>query len=122
MSKTVYITGMTSEGQFLLGGVYRMKDELGFPLDASLDYCIERGNLVIDWCEFLADVGSQKDWKFDSVLEELEILLNKNTTENIRKNFLQYGNYIMCKYNTKTFIDTCEKILELKKEKSYDTE
>jgi hypothetical protein len=121
MSKTLYTTGLTSDGYFLIGGIYRMKDELGFPLDASLDYCIESGNLVIDWCECLADAGSQKDWKFDSVLEELEMLLNKNTKEETEKKFYQYGNYIMCKYGTKTFIETCEKILELKRDKSYDT-
>lgn len=120
MNNPLYITGLTDDGYFLIGGIYRMKDELGFPLDASLDYCIEKGNLIIDWCECLADAGSQNDWKFDSVLEELEMLLNKSTKEEIEQKFFQYGNYVMRNYNTKTFIETCEKILELKKEKSYD--
>lgn len=56
----LYVTGVTPEGQPLVGGVYRMKDEFGFPIDLSVLVLREKGANV-DWLELLADAGRQSD-------------------------------------------------------------
>lgn len=56
-----------------LQGVFRMRDQEGFPVDVSYEIAKERG-WEIDWIEALADAGRQCIFKFQSLLEEIAML------------------------------------------------
>lgn len=73
MTTPLYITGITPDGKFLLGGVFRMKDQMGFPLDMSYEICKEKG-MEIDYCELFCDAWLHDCNGFDSVCRELEML------------------------------------------------
>ena len=71
-SNPLYLTG-----ERLVAGVYRLKDECGFPIDASYDYCNDKG-LHIDWMEALAcalSQGLEGVFKMDSLLKEIKMLI-----------------------------------------------
>lgn len=69
----LYITGINPEGKPLMGGVFRMKDEHGFPLDCSRDVLKEKG-WEIDYLELLCDAWLHDVDGFDSVCRELDML------------------------------------------------
>lgn len=63
-----------SDGVIRVQGVYAMKDEVGFPISESYDYCEGKG-MVVDWVEALADAGRQCIFKYDALIEEMKILV-----------------------------------------------
>ncbi len=71
--KPLYITGFTPEGKPLLGGIFKIKDQCGFPLDASFDLAREKG-LAIDYMELLCDAWLSNCLGFDAVVRELDML------------------------------------------------
>jgi hypothetical protein len=111
----LYITGKTTEGDLLVGGLFKFKDELGFPLDVSLDVIKDYPNTKVDWCEYLADAGRQLDWKFESVLDEIRLLLGENTEKIIIVSFMALGNRIMRDNSDLTFVEVCERIIDMKR-------
>ena len=114
MKNPLYTTGIAApDNKILVGGIFTMKDELGFPVDMSYEVCKENG-LYIDWCEFLADAGRQKQWKFDDALGEIKNLLPEEC-EKIFHSFKVYGATLMRELGYNDFIQICEKILEIKK-------
>src|SRR6185295_17450160 len=77
MTKPLYITGKTPDGRKLLGGVFRMQDELGFPIDCSLEEA-KRHNMLIDWLEAFCDCWLNSPSKFDSFVRQAELCTNAN--------------------------------------------
>lgn len=73
MNSPLYVTGFSPEGRPLIGGIFKMKDQEGFPLDASFDLCRDKG-LAIDYMEFLCDAWLSDCLGFDSVIRELDML------------------------------------------------
>lgn len=69
----LYVTGINPEGKLLIGGVFRMKDEYGFPLDCSRDVIKEKG-WEIDYLELLCDAWLHDVDGFDSVCRELDMM------------------------------------------------
>jgi len=59
-------------------GIYRLKDELGFPLDMAYEEC-QRLGLSPDWVECALDAGRQSIDKFDSVMAEIKMLEGDNS-------------------------------------------
>jgi len=78
MTKTnpLYFTGKTPEGKLLLGGVFKMHDQEGFPIEASFEECQRRGWLV-DWMEALADCWLNNPLKFDAFVANAELLVDR---------------------------------------------
>lgn len=56
-----------------LQGVFRMRDQEGFPIDMSYEIAKEEG-WDIDWIEALADATRQCILKYDSLIEEIGML------------------------------------------------
>lgn len=56
-----------------LQGVFRLRDQEGFPLDMSFEIARDRG-WDIDWVEALADAARQCIFKFEALLEEIRML------------------------------------------------
>jgi hypothetical protein len=60
-------------GRPKIQGVFRLKDEDGFPVDMSYELAKERG-WDVDWVEALVDAGRSDVGKFDALLAEIELL------------------------------------------------
>lgn len=56
-----------------LQGVYKFRDQEGFPLDMTYEISKEMG-YDIDWVEALADAGRQCIFKYDALIEEIKML------------------------------------------------
>lgn len=110
----LYITGKTSEGILLLGGVFRLQDGHGFPLDASFEECKRTGK-VIDWLEALSDCWLNSPSKFDSFLRQAELL----TGSNLGERFAWNGSLVLSRFpkmiTTRNPIDTVCRYVMAKK-------
>lgn len=69
----LYVTGVSASGAVLVGGVFKLKDQCGFPLDMAFEICRERG-MFIDYCELLSDAWLSGCAQFDAVVRELDLL------------------------------------------------
>lgn len=76
----LYVTGVSPDGRPLIGGIFRMKDEIGFPLDMSFEICQEH-NWRIDYLELLCDAWLKDCLGFDSVIKELDMLESSHVEE-----------------------------------------
>lgn len=52
----IYMTGRTPEGTCLMGGVWKLWEQEGFPLEMSHVVCCAEGTAV-DWLEAMADAS-----------------------------------------------------------------
>lgn len=75
LQSPLYVTGLTTDGSksFLIGGIFKMQDQVGFPVDAAYDICREN-NLKIDWLESLCDCWLNDCLKFDSFVRQARLL------------------------------------------------
>lgn len=71
ITSPIYVTGKTTDGRFLLGGVFQMQDRHGFPVDSSFEEAKSRGYQV-DWFEALCDCWLNDCLKFDSFVRQAE--------------------------------------------------
>jgi hypothetical protein len=115
LQSPIYITAVMSDGRFMLGGMFKMQDQVGFPIDASFEECKTKGCLV-DWLEALADCWLNDCLKFDSFVRQSENLCR----ENLKEKFKEVGAVILAKFpkikTTKNPVDVvCRYILAMKK-------
>jgi hypothetical protein len=68
-----------------LQGVFRMKDQEGFPVDMAYELAKENG-WEVDWVEALADAARQCILKYDALIEEIE-MLEPDKLEGIKRIF-----------------------------------
>lgn len=85
MKEPLYITGFTIGGEKIIGGIFKMQDQKGFPIDASFEICRENG-WVIDWAEALCDCWINDCLKFESFVRQAE-MISKTDIETKWKNF-----------------------------------
>jgi hypothetical protein len=108
----LYVTGHSENGRPIIGGLYHMKDQCGFPLDYEIEECRQRYWLP-DYIEILADAGSQSIQKMDRVCKELELLIPEQWDE-IWKKWLVLGSHSMKECSD--FEGICKAILKEKRE------
>lgn len=76
MNDPLYQTGIAGDGKPLIGGIFRLKDECGFPMDMSYEITKEKG-WHIDYLELLCDAWTRSNFSclgFDTMVRELELL------------------------------------------------
>jgi len=73
MNNPLYETGISTEGKRLVGGVFTLKNQAGFPLASSFEILKEQGR-AIDYCELLCAAWLHDCLGFDSVTKELDML------------------------------------------------
>lgn len=73
MSDVLYFTGLSHGGNGLIGGLFRMKDEHGFPLDVAHDILKENG-LGIDCLDLLCATWLHDCLGFNAIVRELKLL------------------------------------------------
>jgi alanyl-tRNA synthetase len=63
------IIGRTTDGQLALGGVFRLEDTFGIPLDFAL-HVLKNNGLVPNWVDFYTQARSN-GWKHKTVIQKL---------------------------------------------------
>lgn len=86
MKSPLYITGETPCGRPLMGGLFTLKDTHGMSLDMAIELCNDVPALP-DWCEYLADAGSQDGWKLDAATQDMRMLVGDDKTNAIMAKF-----------------------------------
>lgn len=83
ITKPLYVTAIGADGKFMLGGIFRMQDEVGFPLDASFEEIKSLG-FHIDWLEALCDCWLNDCLKFDSFVRQAENCTGANLLDKFK--------------------------------------
>lgn len=73
LQSPLYITSVGTDGKFMLGGIFKMQDQVGFPVDASFEECKEHG-FRIDWLEALCDCWLNDCQKYGSFVRQAEMI------------------------------------------------
>jgi hypothetical protein len=115
LQSPIYVTGVSTDGKFLLGGIFKMQDQIGFPIDASFEECRNNG-CQIDWLEAMADCWLNDCLKFDSFSRQAELL----TSVKLKEKFKEAGAVILARFpkmkNTFSPVDTvCKYVLAMKR-------
>ena len=71
LTAPLYVTGVSDDGRLLLGGIFRMHDEHGYPVDCCFEEAKLRG-YDIDWLEALCDCWLNDCLKYDSFCRQAE--------------------------------------------------
>lgn len=66
---TLVITGKTQDGRQVVGGVFKLFDTFGIPLDMVLMNLEDHG-LVVDWPDFI-EAALIQGWKMKTVVSRL---------------------------------------------------
>lgn len=93
-------------------GVFRMQDEVGFPIDASFDLCGERGH-EIDWVEALADAGRQNVDKMLKVRDNMVLLIGHEKAAIVYKAFVLLFTYMPEFKQRKSFCEVAQAMYEM---------
>ena len=114
LNAPIYVTSVT-DGKLMLGGLFKMQDQVGFPIDASFEECKSRGCLI-DWLEALCDCWVSDCMKFDSFVRQSTNLSGIDLSDK----FKDAGAVVLALFpkmkNTPNPIDTvCRYILQKKK-------
>src|SRR5690242_12721874 len=111
---TLYQSGIAPDGKPLMAGLFRLKDEEGFPIDMSYEQCKEHG-WHPDWAEALADAGSQGIEKYDALLQELGFLLGEDQRNDIVNKFALWAAKTYAAHPEDGFVKVCERLMQEKK-------
>lgn len=79
----------------MLGGMYRMHDQIGFPIDLCVLECEERG-WRIDWLEALCDCWLNDCLKFDSFVRHAESASKEPLM--LAQRFAQTGAFVLARF------------------------
>lgn len=82
MADTLYVTGKTSDGKVMLGGVFRFFETHGMPLDELFQLLDQRDNLP-DWLAFY-DEAKAAGMKRDRILSKLEGVIDDSYGHDFR--------------------------------------
>lgn len=111
VKEPLFISGYTPDKVPLLAGIFRMKDEVGFPVDMSYEECKHQG-LCPDWFEYLCDAGRQGDWKYDAAEQEMRMLVGDVIADEIVQRFKVVGALEMRAGDT--FPSVCQRLWQRK--------
>lgn len=81
----LYITGLNPTGIPLIGGVWRLRDQEGLPLEMSYLMAREKG-FLIDWCEAMADASRSNNCPV--LMQSIGEFLPDNVINHLKAGFL----------------------------------
>ena len=84
-NKVIYVTGYTVEGDPLIGGIWTLHDQEGFPLEMSYIMC-RNERWDIDWMEAMADASRSNN--LPALMKAAEAFLPKHVIEHLKMGFV----------------------------------
>jgi hypothetical protein len=113
MKTEIYQTGFTKDGSPLIGGIWKMKTEVGFPVDLSILEIQQRGGAP-DWAEMLADAGSVDlpAFEFDNAVHEMRQVIPILADEIMHRFKLWFSSHAK---HGEDFSQTCKALLAIKR-------
>jgi hypothetical protein len=84
MNSPLYITSITPEGKFLLGGIWKLYSQEGYPLEMSHLSCPE--GHVIDWFEAMLDASTTNECP--SLMDKISDFLPRETLSHLKRGFV----------------------------------
>lgn len=90
----LFCTGVNLDGKALVGGVYRMQDSIGMPLEITKMEADEKG-FYIDWLEALCDCWLNDCLKFDSFCRDIA---SCRLNEDVVDKWKTLGAFIIAKF------------------------
>jgi len=85
-SRVIYITGFALDGSPLIGGVWKMWHQQGFPLEMSHLVCAGKGWRV-DWLDAMADASISGN--LPSLMKHVESFLANEVIEQLKTGFIR---------------------------------
>lgn len=101
----IYITGISDSDRILVGGVWRLYHECGFPVESSHMICKENG-LLVDWMDAMVDAST--DNNLPALVRQMESFIPEKEMAQIKLSY--------CASVINTGKDPCS-VLALKKSK-----
>lgn len=83
---SIYTTGVTPAGEQLIGGVWRLAHQDGFPLELSYVLACQ-GGWRIDWREAMADASL--DDNLPALMRQIESFLDESSLLQLKVNFVR---------------------------------
>ena len=81
----IYTTGCTPDGTPLIGGVWTLRDQEGFPLEMSHLVCRDKG-WAIDWMEAMADASRSNNCP--ALMKAVEAFLPEHAVTHLKMGFM----------------------------------
>ena len=81
----IYLTGYTDKGLPLIGGVWTLKDQSGYPIEMSYVSAITNG-YNIDWAEAMADASLSN--RCPALMRDIETFLSTETISHLKNGFI----------------------------------
>lgn len=81
----IYMTGCRLEGTPLIGGVWTLRDQEGFPLEMSHLVCRDKG-WAIDWLEAMADASRSNNCP--ALMKAVEAFLPEPAVTHLKMGFM----------------------------------
>jgi hypothetical protein len=81
----IYPTGITQTGELLMGGVWKLWNEAGFPIEMSWLFFRDQ-NWGIDWMEAMADASTSNN--LPSLMEKIAAFLPQEEIGEIKVKFM----------------------------------
>lgn len=96
----IYNTGFTPEGKPLIGGVWTLWHQDGFPLEMSHLICQGNG-WAVDWAEAMADASTSNN--LPALVKHIEAFLSSDTMTTLKSSFYRLviakgGDDCYCKF------------------------
>jgi hypothetical protein len=85
----IYATGFTPEGVMLIGGIWKLWEQEGFPLEMSHLICRDRG-CSVDWLEAMADASCTNNCP--ALMKHIEAFLPSETITALKLEFMRVLN------------------------------
>lgn len=89
IESVIYSTGCTPDGKILVGGVWKLWEQEGFPLEMSHLVCRDRG-WAVDWLEAMADASLTHNCP--ALMKHLESFLTDETLTALKAGFMRVLN------------------------------
>ena len=80
----IYATGCTPEGAILIGGIWKLWEQEGFPIEMSHLICRDNG-WAVDWLEAMADASCTNNCP--ALVKHIEAFLKNLNWKTVEKRF-----------------------------------
>lgn len=72
--RNLKVNGVTEDGKYVLGGVFKLTESRGIPLEIIVKKLDEEG-CIIDWISFYKEARYRALWKINTIVNKIDITL-----------------------------------------------